>query len=188
MAFANQRLRMSLNGKHLGNVGGFRVPVKKVVPTSGVRQALDVGVKPLSAPFSMLEGRGAEFLSGLPSVFPSCSCCLFIELTLRTKAPRNGRWNALKHQKRWSQKDDLRKFQRAQVKLMSAVAGCIAAIPVPVSAFPTAVEARWETQNRTVWNELQHANEERELVYEISWIAERGFWRRFLRWQRKVPN
>ena len=134
----------------------------------------------------MREGRGAAFLSGLPSVFPSCSCCLLIELTLSTKAPRNGRRNALKHQKRWSQKDDLRKVQRPQVKLMSTVAGCIAAVPVPV--FPAPVEARWETQNRTVWNELEHASEERELVYEISWIAELGIWRRFLQSNRKVQS
>jgi hypothetical protein len=134
----------------------------------------------------MREGRGAAFLSGPPSVFPSCSCCLLTELTLSTKAPRNGRRNALKHQKRWSQKGDLRKVQRPQVKLMVAIAGCIATLPVP--AFPTAVEARWETQNRTVWNELEHANEERELVYEISWIAELGIWRRFLRSNRKVQS
>jgi len=69
---------------------------------------------------------------------------------------------------------------------MSAVAGCVAALPVP--AFPPAVEARWETQNRTVWNELEHASEERELVYEISWIAELGIWRRFLRSNRKVQS
>jgi hypothetical protein len=69
---------------------------------------------------------------------------------------------------------------------MVAVAGCIATLPVP--AFPAAVEARWETQNRTVWNELEHANEERELVYEISWIAELGIWRRFLRSNRKVQS
>jgi hypothetical protein len=69
---------------------------------------------------------------------------------------------------------------------MFRVAGCIAALPVP--AFPAAVEARWETQNRTVWNEREHANEERELVYEISWIAELGIWRRFLRSNRKVQS
>ncbi len=108
-----------------------------------------------------------------------------IELALSTKAPRNGRRNALKLQKRWSEKGDLRKLQRPQVKLMSAVAGCI--VP-PVPAFPAAVEARWETQNRTVWNELEHASEERELVYEISWIAELGIWRRFLRSNRKVHS
>jgi hypothetical protein len=61
------------NGKHFGNVGGFRVPGKKVVPTSG-RQAFDVGVKPLSAPFWMREARRTAFLSGPPSVFPSSDC------------------------------------------------------------------------------------------------------------------
>jgi hypothetical protein len=36
--------------------------------------------------------------------------------------------------------------------------------------------------------EGQHTSGERELVYEISWIAELGVWRRFLRSQRKVQN
>ena len=57
-----------------------------------------------------------------------------------------------------------------------------------VPAFPTGVDARWETENRTVWNEQEHASEERELVYEISWIAELGIWRRFLRSNRKVQS
>src|SRR5216684_9427596 len=133
----------------------------------------------------MREGRGAAFLSGPPSVFPSSGCCLLIELTLSTKAPRNGRRNALKHQKRWSEKGDLRKLQRPQVKWMSAVVSYVVS---PVPAFPAAVEARWETQNRTVWNEREHASEERELVYEISWIVELGIWRRFLRSNRKVQS
>jgi len=50
-AVVNRQFRMSRNEKHLEAVGGVRVPERKVVPTSGVRQALDVGVKPLSAPF-----------------------------------------------------------------------------------------------------------------------------------------
>jgi hypothetical protein len=109
---------------------------------------------------------------------------LLIELAPNTKAPKNGRWNALKHQKRCSQKGDLRELQRPKVKLMSAVA--VAALPVP--AFPAAVEVRWETQHRTVWNDLEHTSEERELVYEISWIAELGMWRRFLRSNRKLQS
>jgi len=69
---------------------------------------------------------------------------------------------------------------------MSAVAIDTQALPVP--AFPAGVGVHWETENRTVWNEQQHASEERELVYEISWIAELGVWRRFLRSQRKVKS
>src|SRR6266576_1673953 len=57
---------------------------------------------------------------------------------------------------------------------MSAMVSCVAPL---VPAFPAGVDARWETENRTVWNEQEHANEERELVYEISWIAELGVWR-----------
>jgi hypothetical protein len=68
---------------------------------------------------------------------------------------------------------------------MSAMVSYVAPL---VAAFPAGVDARWETENRTVWNELKHASEERELVYEISWIAELGIWRRFLRSNRKVQS
>ena len=68
---------------------------------------------------------------------------------------------------------------------MSAMASYVAPL---VPAFPAGVEAHWEAQNRTVWNEVQHASEERELVYEISWIAELGSWRCFLRSNRKVQS
>lgn len=57
-----------------------------------------------------------------------------------------------------------------------------------VLAFRAGVDARWETENRMVWNEQEHANEERELDYEIGWIAELGVWRRFLRSRRKARN
>jgi hypothetical protein len=69
---------------------------------------------------------------------------------------------------------------------MSAIATSSAFLSVPV--FPAGGDAHWETENRTVWNEQKHASEERELIYKISWIAELGVWRRFLRSQRKVPN
>jgi hypothetical protein len=68
---------------------------------------------------------------------------------------------------------------------MSAMVGYVAP-RVPV--FPAGIDVHWETQNRTVWNEQEHASEERELVYEISWISELGVWRRFLRSQRKARN
>lgn len=68
---------------------------------------------------------------------------------------------------------------------MSAVVSYVA---LPVPAFPAGVDVQWEAQNRVVWNEKEHAAEEHELVYEISWIAELGVWRRFLRSQRKVQN
>ena len=77
-------------------------------------------------------------------------------------------------------------LQNQQVDLMSAMATSTTFPSVQV--FPVGSDDHWETQNRTAWNELQHASEERELVYEISWIAELGVWRRFLRSQRKVPN
>jgi hypothetical protein len=68
---------------------------------------------------------------------------------------------------------------------MSAMVSYVAPL---APAFPAGVDARWETENRTVWNEQERASEERELIYEISWIAELGVWRRFLRSQRKARN
>jgi hypothetical protein len=69
---------------------------------------------------------------------------------------------------------------------MSVVANFAAALPVPV--LPAGADVHWETEIRVVWNEKRHTSEERELVYEISWIAELGVWRRFLRSQRKVQS
>jgi hypothetical protein len=54
--------------------------------------------------------------------------------------------------------------------------------------FPTGIDVHWETQRRMVWNVREHTSEERELVYEISWIPEFGLWRSFLRSQRKVKS
>jgi hypothetical protein len=55
-----------------------------------------------------------------------------------------------------------------------------------VAIFPAGIDAHWETENRLIWNAQKGASEEQELVYEVSWIAELGVWRRFLRSQRKV--
>jgi hypothetical protein len=52
---------------------------------------------------------------------------------------------------------------------------------LPVAASPAGDHAHWEIESRMVWNDEQHTGEERELVYEISWIPELGAWRRFLR-------
>ncbi len=57
-----------------------------------------------------------------------------------------------------------------------------------VSPFPAGVDTHWETQNRMVWNDRQHTSEEHEFVYEVSWIAELGAWRRFLRSQRPLKG
>jgi len=46
------------------------------------------------------------------------------------------------------------------------------------------IDLHYETENRLMWNERERRNEERELVYEISWIPELNTWRRFLRAQR----
>jgi hypothetical protein len=74
-------------------------------------------------------------------------------------------------------------FQNQRVALMCALASFRTILPVPA-----AVEARRQMENRMAWNDLEHTGEERELVYEISWIAELGIRRRFLRSQRKVQN
>jgi hypothetical protein len=51
-------------------------------------------------------------------------------------------------------------------------------------ALPEGIDLHYETENRLVWNERERRNEERELVYEISWIPALNTWRRFLRAQR----
>jgi hypothetical protein len=57
-----------------------------------------------------------------------------------------------------------------------------------LSEFPRGVEVHWETVRRVVWNIQKQNNEEQELVYEVSWIAEIGVWRRFLRSQQKITG
>jgi hypothetical protein len=69
---------------------------------------------------------------------------------------------------------------------MSAVATHATSFFLP--AFSTALDTHWETVTCFVWNQREHAGEERELVYEISWIPELLTWRRFLRSQRKVKS
>ena len=59
-----------------------------------------------------------------------------------------------------------------------------AALPVP--AAPLGTDARLETERRQVWDETTRTYELREFVYEVSWIAELGVWRRFLRAYRKA--
>ena len=69
---------------------------------------------------------------------------------------------------------------------MSAVASSSAILSI--LGFPAGVDVHWETQRRVVWNEQEHACEEHELVYEISWIKELGLWRTFLRANHKVND
>ena len=76
----------------------------------------------------------------------------------------------------------LKNFRHWQVVLMSATH----AEDLPFATFPPGIDAHWETEVRTVWNERQCTVAEHELVYEISWISELGVWRRFLRSQRNV--
>ena len=69
---------------------------------------------------------------------------------------------------------------------MYAVASSSAILPI--SGFPAGVDVHWKTQRQVVWNEQEHAREEYELVYEISWIKELGLWRSFLRSRHKVKS
>jgi len=93
-----------------------------VVSSGRERQAFDVVVNPLPAPFRMRASCGAAYYSGPPRVFPSSGCSSLIELTRPAELLWNGKGNAVKHQDRCSQKGDLRRLQRQQVKLMSAAA------------------------------------------------------------------
>jgi len=116
----------------------------------------------------MRESYHAAFYSGPPSVFPSSSCCSFLVLMRCREPPWNGRGNAATDHKRRTQKSDLRKFQALAGERMSAMVSYVAPL---VPTFPAGADVRWETENRTVWNEQEHASDQRELVYEVSWIA-----------------
>lgn len=75
-------------------------------------------------------------------------------------------------------------LQSVRGEVMSAVAIHTAGL----SEFPAGSDVRWETERRMVWNQNQYRSEERELVYEVSWVAEIGVWRRFLRSQHKTNS
>lgn len=76
------------------------------------------------------------------------------------------------------------KFKKEQVEPMSTSNSAV----LPIPTFPAGVDVHWETQRRMMWNVGEHTSEERELVYEISWIPELGLWRSFLRSHRKVKS
>lgn len=79
---------------------------------------------------------------------------------------------------------ELRKFRPRSLNMTYTTASYEPAIPVVV--LPARVDAYWETQHRSVWNELECATEEQELTYEVTWISELGAWRRFLKSRRIV--
>ena len=58
--------------------------------------------------------------------------------------------------------------------------------PLPVSTAPVGTDQHFETERRSVWDEDTHKYEEREFLYEVSWVPELGVWRRFLRSHRKA--
>src|SRR6266478_6649731 len=103
---------MSRNGKHLGHVGGVRVPELKVVPTSVSDKPLTLESNLCQCRFGCAKAGVLHFLSRLPSVFPSCSCSSVLVLMCCGEPPWNGRGNAATHHERQAQKSDLRKFQR----------------------------------------------------------------------------
>ena len=62
--------------------------------------------------------------------------------------------------------------------------GATHSMALTTPALREGIDLHYETENRLVWNERERRNEEREMVYEISWIPELSTWRRFLRAQR----
>lgn len=58
--------------------------------------------------------------------------------------------------------------------------------PLPAPSSPMGTDQHFETEQRSVWDEQTRTYEVREFVYEVSWIAELGVWRRFLRAYRKA--
>jgi len=59
-------------------------------------------------------------------------------------------------------------------------------LPLSTPQGATGTDQRFETEKRTVWDEDTRTYQERVFVYEVSWIAELGAWRRFLRSYRKA--
>ena len=55
-----------------------------------------------------------------------------------------------------------------------------------VAPFPERTDVYWVTTSLQLWNALEGAAEQQELVYEVSWVEELGTWRRFLTSRRKV--
>lgn len=60
------------------------------------------------------------------------------------------------------------------------------ATALQIPAAPLGSDSRYETERRLVWNQETRSNDVLEFVYEVSWIAERGIWRRFLLTRRKL--
>ena len=67
---------------------------------------------------------------------------------------------------------------------MSTLNAHATALQIPL--VPIGTDRRYETDRRLVWNEEKRANEVQEFVYEVSWIPERGVWRKFLVTRRKL--
>jgi len=57
-----------------------------------------------------------------------------------------------------------------------------------IAPFSERTDVHWKTTNLPVWNAREGAEEQQELVYEVSWIKELGMWRRFLRSRCKVGS
>jgi hypothetical protein len=69
-----------------------------------------------------------------------------------------------------------------EMNLMGTLNAHATALQIPLVL---GTDRRYETDRRLVWNEETRANEVQEFVYEVSWIPERGVWRKFLVTRRK---
>jgi hypothetical protein len=77
------------------------------------------------------------------------------------------------------------KQQPGSLKMGYTVASQVPAIE---AVLPPSAETHWETDNRVVWNEMESAAQEQELIYEVTWIPEIGAWRQFLKSRRNVDR
>jgi len=60
------------------------------------------------------------------------------------------------------------------------------ATALQIPAAPLGANPRYETDRRLVWDQETRSNEVLEFVYEVTWIPERGVWRKFLLTRRKL--
>lgn len=128
------------------------------------------------------QGELSHFLEKPASVSPTGGCGGSECPASFSRSSCDGILNALNQH--WSSLEWRLEGQKKQVEPMSTSNSAV----LPVPTFPAGVHVHWETQRRMAWNVREHTSEERELVYEISWIPELRLWRSFLRSQRKVKS
>lgn len=145
-------------------IGSFSRREALAPGAGGGRRTFDADVEASSVVFQHPQPPGAAFPYGVASRFCTREC--LSPSRAHATSPHFCDW------KRECYKPKADWFQNSAIFTHAE--------PLPVAGLPAGDRAHWEIESRVVWIEQLHANEECELVYEISWIKEPGVWRRFL--------